>query len=85
MLIGISAPIREQQQVSGTHQPDAPQQLSEVGHAVYQDRNVVARRPGNPIATTAVQPRRRIAPLRRRQKPLSYAHETIQPHESPAT
>ena len=66
-LIRISAPIREQQQISRAHQLDASQQVSEIGHAVYQNRDIVAGRPGHAIAITVIQPSCTIPPLGRSQ------------------
>jgi hypothetical protein len=82
-LIWITSPVSEQQQVPSSHRSDAPQQLGEIWHAVYQNRDMVAGRPGEAIGVTAIQPGRRITSLIRRQEPLVDAHD-IHPRQQPA-
>jgi len=43
---------------------------------VYQNRDIVAGRPGRAIGVTAIQPSLWIASLVRRQEPFTHVHET---------
>ena len=73
-LIGVAAPVGEQQQVASSEPRHAPDQLGEVGGPVHQRRGGVAGRPGQPVGAPSVQARCGVAALGGAEEPLGNGH-----------
>jgi len=78
-LVGISAPIGEQQQVAGPEGLHASKQFSEVLLAVNQRRDLVVDRERPTAGVSTAQQGGRVAPLCRADQPLVDGHGDIQP------
>jgi len=72
-LVGVAAPVGEQQQIAGAEGGDAGQQFGEVGNAVDERPDLVAGRLRN-AAAARIEAGGRVAALRRGQEPVSNAH-----------
>ena len=78
-LVGITAPIGEQQQVTGRQRLHAAEQFGEVRLPMNQGGDIIAGRERQAAGVPAVQHGERIAPLGRTEEPLAHAHGDIEP------
>jgi hypothetical protein len=81
-LVGVAAPVGEEQQIAGLEGGDAGQQLREVGRAVDQRPDLVAGRPRR-AAAAGVEAGGRVATLRRGEEPVIDTHPGQLPANRP--
>lgn len=77
-LIRVTPPVGEQQQVTGPHQPHAPEELGEVRRPVHENANLVAHCPGQTVSVSLIQPGRGVATPLGAQEPVRSTHNHIQ-------